>query len=644
VIHRDLKPQNILVAKDGTPYLTDFGLAREVTASGSLTISGQILGTPAFMSPEQARGGKTPVDSRSDLYSLGVVLYALLAARLPFHEESIYDLLDSIIRRPPPPPGGPPALAAVALRCLEKDPGRRYATAEELAADLERALQGPAAAPPKRSRARLAVAALALLLVAPLAWMLRPPKPPAPGPATPPPPTVPSAAPTLDGWEVLPAPQRASTPFVARADAGGFRLRNAQVRALAATQGDRRLTLRALPTSTGGLVALSLGGYRLHRSAGELILLGPDLAELWRGKADDPSIGLALELSAVTVLSGGKTAHRRVIPAGAPVLRPWYGALQDGEAVFSDVTLSGAPAVIQTPDPKETARLLGEVGRAFPLGPAEDLLAGSGAGRFRVHEKGTVERKDGELRAVSEPGKRVELHGPNARTSRLRFRYRVHDAKSIVLRVRAGTREVNFHLPVDEPGRWRSVDAVALEGLHAVTIDGAWRLASAEDDPSETLDGLLRISVRDGAASFKDCTLETISGMPEEPLWTSALPAEPPAGWERKDGHWVGSGKLLLRQPAPHFDLEVLAVAKKGARLELAKNNRQVFLSEAHPADGEMLGFSLQVRTFQVTYLETWLFDEVRRGRVTTTLDKGPLELIVRDGPVRIAAVRTRAR
>lgn len=141
IIHRDVKPANILLGEDGTPKLTDFGLAR-FGVDAEITRTLGISGTLAYMSPEQASG--RPLDRRTDLYSFGVVLFEMLAGEPPFRGDNQAAVLNGILHGSAPPirrPDVPPALAAVVAKCLEKDPGSRYASAEELLTDL-RAVSG----------------------------------------------------------------------------------------------------------------------------------------------------------------------------------------------------------------------------------------------------------------------------------------------------------------------------------------------------------------------------------------------------------------------------------------------------------------------------------------------------------------------
>ena len=143
ILHRDLKPANILIRKDGRPFLTDFGLAKDLSDERDrLTRSGQLLGTPYFMAPEVASGATREIDARSDVYALGAVLFQTLTGRVPFQGETLIELLNKIVTDPPPAPsavhpGVPKELDAIVLQCLEKDPERRYADASELAIDLE---------------------------------------------------------------------------------------------------------------------------------------------------------------------------------------------------------------------------------------------------------------------------------------------------------------------------------------------------------------------------------------------------------------------------------------------------------------------------------------------------------------------------
>ncbi|HMU38239.1 MAG TPA: protein kinase [Pseudomonadota bacterium] len=149
VIHRDLKPSNVMVEKKGEggflPVVMDFGLAREAGEGKGLTESGAVMGTPAFMSPEQARGEARHVDRRSDVYSLGATLFDLLAGRAPFEDATVANILIAVMSEEAPllrkvAPTMPEALETICARCLTKDKEQRYATAQALADDLTRFL------------------------------------------------------------------------------------------------------------------------------------------------------------------------------------------------------------------------------------------------------------------------------------------------------------------------------------------------------------------------------------------------------------------------------------------------------------------------------------------------------------------------
>ena len=157
VIHRDLKLSNIVVDDDGQPHLLDFGLAKRDAGETTLTLDGQVLGTPAYMSPEQALGQHHRVRPLSDVYSLGVVLYELLTGELPFRGHGRMVLWQVIDEEPRPPrrldDRIPRDIETVCLKAMAKEPGRRYQSAGTLAADLHRFLQGdPIAARPQGRR------------------------------------------------------------------------------------------------------------------------------------------------------------------------------------------------------------------------------------------------------------------------------------------------------------------------------------------------------------------------------------------------------------------------------------------------------------------------------------------------------------
>ncbi len=145
VVHRDLKPANVLLADDGTPKVTDFGLAKTMDAPGQ-TNTGAIMGTPSYMAPEQA-GGRKDVGPAADVYALGAILYELLTGRPPFKAATLLDTLHEVVNVEPVAPRQlhsrtPKDLETICLKCLQKEQAKRYADAAALAEDLRRFLAG----------------------------------------------------------------------------------------------------------------------------------------------------------------------------------------------------------------------------------------------------------------------------------------------------------------------------------------------------------------------------------------------------------------------------------------------------------------------------------------------------------------------
>ena len=225
ILHRDLKPANVLLrAQDGQALIADFGLALPLDVSQHLTRTGEILGSPGYLAPEQC-GLDQPTTPATDVYGLGALLYFVLSGQPPLTGASLLAMLDNVLNQPPPPLSGlvenlDPRLEAICLRCLAKDPSERYQSARELQDALQEEPAPPAQ--PRRRALWAALASLAALALVSAAWLGRPPdlesaasSPPEPTPA---PVTVPTAAPTaaptpVTGPTAAPSPAPAATAF-----------------------------------------------------------------------------------------------------------------------------------------------------------------------------------------------------------------------------------------------------------------------------------------------------------------------------------------------------------------------------------------------------------------------------------------------
>ena len=180
IVHRDIKPHNVIVSPDWNVKVTDFGIAR--SGASQMTEAGSIVGTAQYLSPEQARG--KPVDQRSDLYSVGIVLYEMLTGTVPFTGDAAVEIAMKHLSNIPEPPstrreGISPDLDAVVMRALAKDPEQRYASADEMDADLARVARGVAVSQQTSETMTQVLADAEATSIVPRAAATPPPAPPA---------------------------------------------------------------------------------------------------------------------------------------------------------------------------------------------------------------------------------------------------------------------------------------------------------------------------------------------------------------------------------------------------------------------------------------------------------------------------------
>jgi serine/threonine protein kinase len=182
IMHRDLKPANILIDHSGEPHITDFGLAKQLSGGVDLTLTGMVIGTPSYMAPEQTQGRAAKLTPATDTYGLGAILYLLLTGQPPFNSDNPIETMQQVISKDPVHPSTinplvDKDLETICLKCLEKDPKRRYETAQALAEDLDRWERGePVKARPTnlymrmgkwvKRHPRVSIASLSAVLVA----------------------------------------------------------------------------------------------------------------------------------------------------------------------------------------------------------------------------------------------------------------------------------------------------------------------------------------------------------------------------------------------------------------------------------------------------------------------------------------------
>ena len=400
VLHRDVKPANVLVDAAGSLLLSDFGLAKNTGVSSELTAAGMVVGTPAYMAPEQAIG--KPVDARADQYALAVVAFELLTGRTPFRSESPFAVLDKHLREAPPPPstfvpGLPWEVDAVLARALAKEPSERFGSCRELVEALAAALG--ASMPPRPSTSLRAAGA------SDATWVAGSGATPTPSRRTPPPLAPPSNAtmPAPPSGLTMPAPQTAVTmrrPAPAGPSTGTIAAAVAVVALL-------------LLGAAGG-VAWMLFGKKGGPAPAEVAVVptpGPTPVPTEAPAAAEPTTAPteAAEPGTVTVEELG-------VPTAAPRATPTRAVPATAPAVPAATTAPAAPTPVPTPAPEpvrptEAPSAASKLERTVPFQTGADIPVGIEDRFITVVAVSVVSwpKPDEVARAAGKPGDESKL-------------------------------------------------------------------------------------------------------------------------------------------------------------------------------------------------------------------------------------------
>jgi|GEM_PF-4238133 len=574
ILHRDLKPQNILIDGAGKAYVTDFGLARELDSTSQHTLPGTLLGTPAYMSPEQTGGDPSEVIEQSDVFALGATLYYALVRKPPFAGKTIQEVVLKIqLEEPERPrslnPAVPSELEKICMKALEKSPSRRYATASALAKDLARyragkPIEARSAGAFERifrwSRRRttpllaggIGVLGLALLLL----WITTRPKPPPQSPTSDSPTVVPPKShtePPAERSPPLPSLRRAVRDGdVARVDwrydfsrpdqlldwsvapdepdpwagysldlrEGTLRLDNARAAFVAPLEGEQELSVSFTVSEMGGLsVGLTLGGYSWAvQDAKSFVLRTPSGREIEESRTSARLVettvaSMGISSGKIWVGVGGKELFRTALPEPPISARPALFANRNTGIRCGKIRIRGDLPGSWSGETRKRYEAL----EAATFDPSKDLLQTPSLTGYETTRQGTWVTEEDRFCGHAEPGERAGLliRGA-ARAFRLQFRCAQQSAPRMTLGIRTKDGWSQYRLPLGEPNVEKLVEVVVLGKWVSCTVDQRTEVLPVATQPPEPDGPLIRLEVESGNGYVRRMLLEEIRNPPPD--------------------------------------------------------------------------------------------------------------------------------